>query len=103
MNREDIRNEVIKWNLRFPHDRIWREKYKIPFGSPAHREANFLDQLFDLEEDKLYKELYNQPDYKPGTGEWMKVDTSPKTPEQLMKEAQEEMKEFSEAFKDLDE
>jgi hypothetical protein len=68
----DIRKKIIRWNLRFPMDRVWRKKYNVAFNSPAHRESNFLDQLFDIEEDSLFNEYLNNKEYIPNVGDWLK-------------------------------
>lgn len=99
MDKISIRNKVIEWNVRFPYDHKWRVKHNIAFMSLAHKESNFLDQLFELEEDLLYSELYVEDEYKINIGEWVKEDTTPKTNEQLIQEAQEEMNEYSEMLK----
>ncbi len=48
---------LIKWNLRFRFDRVWRKKYQIPFGSKEHLEANQIDIFLDIQEDKLFERL----------------------------------------------
>lgn len=53
----DVRKYCEDWNINFPLDRWWRLKHKIPFGSKAHMEANFIDMLVEFEEDKLFVEL----------------------------------------------
>ena len=67
-----LREEIIDWNIRFPIDRWWRNKHNIAYMSSAHRESNFLDQLFEYEEEKLFEKLMNN-DYKPNQGDWLKV------------------------------
>ena len=37
----------------FPIDYWWRKKYKVPFGSKAHREMNFIDMLIEYQEDLM--------------------------------------------------
>lgn len=71
-SHEDIREYVINWNTRFPIDRAWRKKYNLAFNSRSHRESNFLDQLIDLEEDKLFDEFTKREEYVPDTGDWLK-------------------------------
>lgn len=91
---DNIRYSVISWNVRFPTDRAWRKKYNVPYNSKAHLESNFLDQLFDIEEDKLFEELLNEEQYIPNAGDWLKTD-KPKTQE-------DEISSLREEFKDLD-
>lgn len=71
-----IRNEIIKHNITFPFDRLWRKRYNIAFNSPTHRGTNFLDQVFDIEEDRLFEELQTKERYKPNTGDWLKSKES---------------------------
>lgn len=72
----DERDFITQWNLKFPLDRWWREKYKIPFGSEQHlaQRADYI--RFDFEEDKLYKETresrLDEDKYVPGCGQWLK-------------------------------
>lgn len=47
------RDNVIKWNIQYPFDYIWRKKYNIPFGSKQHLEHCHIDMMFDLYEDKV--------------------------------------------------
>ena len=68
----NVRDEIVNWNLNFPYDRLWRKKYNIAYNSSGHREVSFLDQLFDLEEDKLFKELADSEKYEPNMGDWLK-------------------------------
>lgn len=53
----DVRAYCEDWNINFPLDRWWRIKHKIPFGSKAHLEANFIDMLIEFEEDKIFLEI----------------------------------------------
>lgn len=69
---DEIRDEIISWNINFPIDRIWRKKYNIAFNSHCHREVSFLDQLFDIEEDNLFEEFFQKDEYVPNTGDWLK-------------------------------
>jgi hypothetical protein len=69
-----IDEEVLQWNLRFPIDRWWRNKHNIPYGSPAHRESNPLDQLFEFREDVLFAR--GESSYIPDIGAFMKKGVS---------------------------
>lgn len=76
---QDIRRYVYDWNIRFPLDRWWREKHGIPFGSKEHRDANFIDILYEYTEDKMVAEYLRDKDketeetevYKAGAGDWL--------------------------------
>ena len=73
LNDKSLREIIIDWSVRFPIDRWWRKKYNISFNSKSHREYNFLDQLFEFEEEKLFDEFLNKEDkYVPGSGDWLK-------------------------------
>jgi hypothetical protein len=71
MTNKDFRNYVTSWSVKFPVDRWWRKKYNIAFNSSAHRESNFIDQLIEWEEDKLFAELDREDDYTPNTSNWL--------------------------------
>lgn len=51
---------LIWWNNNFPLDRVFREKYKIPFGSKQHLEHCQIDMLYDLLEDKLFSDFMEE-------------------------------------------
>jgi hypothetical protein len=53
---QGLKQFAINWNNQFPLDRWWREKYKIPFGSTAHLEANQVDILIEYIEVKAYED-----------------------------------------------
>jgi hypothetical protein len=94
MNRKEIRDKIVQWNVNFPIDRVWREKHNVAFNSKEHRETSFLDQLFEMEEDAFFKELFAETEYKPNIGDFFKEDKTPKTMEQLISEAKEELEEL---------
>jgi hypothetical protein len=94
MTIDTIREYIIKWNVDFPIDHWWRKKYKVAFNSIDHREACFLDQLIEYEEDKLFNTLSNEEKYKPGTGNWLKT----KVPETI----EESISQLRDEFKDID-
>lgn len=54
---EHLKNKIVRWNNNFPLDYWWRNKYKIPYGSEAHKEMSFIDMYFEYLEDKMLKEL----------------------------------------------
>lgn len=93
MTNDDVRDYIINWNIRFPVDRWWRKKYNKSFSSSDHRESSFLDQLIEYEEDKLFNEFENQEEYKPGTGDWLKL-TQPKTVEESIEQLKDEFKDL---------
>ena len=51
----DLRRKVIsflnEWHNGFIIDYWWRKKYNVAFGSPAHREMNFIDMLIEYQEE----------------------------------------------------
>lgn len=78
---KSLRHEIIEWNSKFPIDRWWRERHNIPFMSSAHKEASFIDMLFEFEEERLISDmLYDNQTYTPNIGKW--IDTSNQTKEQ---------------------
>lgn len=61
--KDDIKNFILDWNS-FPLDLWWRRKYKIPFGSQAHREMNFIDMSIEYQEELFFKELIEEDKLK---------------------------------------
>lgn len=51
-----LRDLIIRWNNDHPLDKTFREKYKIAFNSPQHREINQLDILLEYIEDQVFTE-----------------------------------------------
>lgn len=90
---KSIRDNIIKWNIDFPVDRIWRKKHNLAFNSSGHREVSFLDMLFDIEEDKLFEELATKEEYVPNIGDWLKP--------QEQKSEKDSIESLREEFKDL--
>jgi len=75
------RSFVLEWNVDYPIDKWWRDKYNIPFGSAQHRSMSHLDMLFVYIEYFLYKgfekKLFDTPeeetpDYVPGKKNFLK-------------------------------
>ena len=98
MSIEELKKFVVQWNNRFPYDRWWREKHNIPFLSEEHRKADFLSQMMEFYEDKMYKDLQQKDPipYIPNQGEFFKeIDTKELTEEQkrakFIEEAQYEL------------
>jgi hypothetical protein len=82
MDAGSVKEEIIKYNIQFPFDRLWRQKYTIPLNSPGHLGTSFFDQYLDIMEDKIFDELKNQELYEPNTGNWLKPQDSKLTLEQ---------------------
>lgn len=93
MKRQDVRDYIIFWNLRFPVDRWWRKKYNIAFNSSGHRESCFIDQLIEFEEEKVFREIENPVEYIPGTGDWL-VRRQPSSIEESIKSLREEFQDI---------
>ena len=58
-----LKQLLIVWNNTFPYDKLYRQKYNIPFGSEEHRKTNQIDIYLDILEDKLfekYREEYTE-------------------------------------------
>lgn len=56
MNREQLSKYITDWNVRYPYDKIWREKHKVPLFSKEHRNMVLLDIYMEKVEDDLYKD-----------------------------------------------
>ena len=78
MKLQKFKEEVFIWNMQFPVDKWWREKYKVPFMSKLHRDCSFIDQIFEYEEERLFKEVSqnDKTEYIPNIGEYLNVDES---------------------------
>ena len=64
---------VNTWAINYPIDRWWRDKHHVAFNSPVHRQACFIDMLFEFIEDKIYGEVKEEEDkYIPGFGDIFK-------------------------------
>ena len=63
---------MVKWNLKFPIDRWYREKHKIPFMSKQHRESSFLNMRLEWEEDRLFTEIDEGGKYEPDKGDFLR-------------------------------
>ena len=51
---EKVNHFLINWH-KFTFDYWWRKKYNIAFGSPQHREMNFIDMFIEYKEEVLFK------------------------------------------------
>ena len=78
MDLKNLKEEVIIWNIQFPVDKWWRDKYKVPFMSKPHRECSSINQLFEYEEERMLNEAFKeqQSSYTPNIGEYLNVDES---------------------------
>lgn len=72
LSRNTVESFLKDWNVKYPYDRLWRNKYKIPFNSKLHLEANQIDIYTDIVEDLLIEkvrlkyidDLKNKEDYE---------------------------------------
>lgn len=50
--------ELVKiWNNKFPVDKWYRDKHKIPFNSEQHKNLSFIDMYFEYYEYIIYDYL----------------------------------------------
>lgn len=59
--KDEIKRFIFNWH-EFPFDYWWRKRYNIPFGSPTHREMNFIDMYIEYQEDLLLNNIAEQED-----------------------------------------
>jgi hypothetical protein len=55
LESKNLRDFVIKWNTKYPYDKWWREKYKVPFFSEKHLDADPIMIKFEYIEDLIYQ------------------------------------------------
>lgn len=72
----DLKNHMYEWNIRFPIDRWFRQKYKIPIFSEKHRASCFVDMMYEFIEDDMYINLgkavgSGKGKYVPGSGDFL--------------------------------
>jgi hypothetical protein len=67
----DLFSFIMTWSVKFPFDRIWREKHGIPFNSKKHRKAKFIDIIIELSQDAAFDNLKVKKEYRPGTGNYL--------------------------------
>lgn len=48
--KKKVNNFLFNW-YQFPIDYWWRKRYNVPFGSPQHREMNFIDMFIEYQEE----------------------------------------------------
>lgn len=93
LSRKQIELFIKEWNVKFPYDRLWRNKYNIPFRSKAHLEASQIDIYLDIIEDLLvnkirieHKELLkNKEDYFKNGTLFKESNLTPEEEEKLFK------------------
>lgn len=59
--KDEIKRFIFNWH-EFPFDYWWRKRYNIPFGSPTHREMNFIDMYIEYQEELLLNEIVSEED-----------------------------------------
>lgn len=92
----EVKEFILQWNVNYPVDKWWRQKYNIPFNSPDHRIVSFIDISIEYEEEQLFKSI--KPNgYIPNSGEWWKP---PIEDENLSPE--EKIESFKDEFRKLD-
>lgn len=57
LSKESLDTFLKMWNIKFPYDKLWRDKYNIPFRSKAHLEMSQINIYLDIREDILIKKL----------------------------------------------
>lgn len=79
--RDELKDFVIRWNIRFPFDRYVRKKHNIAFLSEEHKSMSFFASMMEYEEDMLFSEIKNgnaeekaKAEYIPNTGDWLMSD-----------------------------
>ena len=79
---------MIRWNNENPFDKMYREKYKIPFNSPQHRELNQIDICLEFIENDIFStymseaEISIEKEQKYQKGEWLTEREVPKQDEE---------------------
>jgi len=75
---DDFKSFVRVWNSKYPIDRWWREKYRVPFNSKSHRSQDLFAMILEYEEDLMYIEIendiredYEVATYNSGRGDWL--------------------------------
>ena len=67
---KDLEKFIYNWNIQSPLDRYYRQKYNLRYNSLEHRASCLIDMALEYVEDMLFK--YEEQDYKPGTGNFLK-------------------------------
>jgi len=78
----DIRRSIKRWNVLYPLDKWYRDKYNIQYNSIQHRQLDVINIRVEFEEHVLYVESMrelsresNKAKYKPGYGDWLVKQT----------------------------
>lgn len=88
-----MRELILSWNANWRYDFWYRQKYNIPFNSPAHRALSQIDIKFDyLEKMLAEKQQTDQENFEKrhkeylSTGKWLlESKTDKKKEDELMK------------------
>lgn len=73
-----IQKSIREWNLRYPLDKWYRDKFNIRYNSKEHVETDIIDIRIMFEEDVMYRKALidasqsNKNTYLPGRGKWLK-------------------------------
>lgn len=54
-----IKQEIVNWNNSWRYDFWWRQKYKIAYGSEAHRSIDQISIAFEYFENDMYSKAVN--------------------------------------------
>lgn len=85
---------ILKWNNTFVYDRWYRQKYKIPFGSEAHRKVCQIDIVFEYLEELLFMEYQTNLEKKKenekliSQGVWLREQIEEEMSDKLFKNIQ---------------
>ena len=56
MTKQELTSYIVSWNIKYPYDKTWRSKYKVPIFSPSHKQMCLADIWMEIEEERLYDE-----------------------------------------------
>jgi hypothetical protein len=60
MTKKQLVDFITRWNAKYPYDKVWRSKNKIPLFSPDHKSMTLVDIFLEVEEDRLYREALDE-------------------------------------------
>lgn len=101
MEKDQLTKYITTWNVKYPYDKAWRVKHKIPLFSPSHKSMTLLDILMEVEEDRLYAEAIEahkarkkledenivvplrDQKYIPGQGNWLNASEDNMSDEEI--------------------